>query len=302
MQFRADQKERLDKFLARMVPEMSRTKLAAHIEKGGVAVNGEAITKPRYEVVPDQTVVLAEFQAPAVHNLAPVPMDLDIRYEDDDLIVVNKPRGIAVHPAPSARGATLIHGLLARSHDLSTIGGDYRPGIVHRLDKDTTGLMIVAKNDKVHVHLADQLKTRTLGRKYVAVIYRIPEEKQFVIEGPIGRHPKNPTQMAVVSTGKPAVTHVKVLAHSGTLALIGCRLETGRTHQIRVHLSSIGCPVIGDKAYAPKSHQAGEMALHAAVLRFVHPVTGKEVEVSALPPDDFQWSGDIPMEELIKWK
>lgn len=285
-----------------MVPDVSRTKLATHIEKGGVTVDGEAITKPRFEVIPDQTIVVAELEESPAHDLTPVPMDLDIRYEDDSLLVVNKPRGMAVHPAPSSRGATLIHGLLARSHDLSTVGGDFRPGIVHRLDKDTTGLMIVAKNDKVHAHLADQLKTRTLGRKYLAVIYRVPEEKQFVIEGPIGRHPKNPTQMAVVSTGKPAVTHVKVLAHSGSNALVGCRLETGRTHQIRVHLSSIGCPVIGDKAYAPKTHQAGEMALHAAVLRFVHPVTGKEIEVSVEPPFDFQWSGEIPMEELIAWK
>jgi 23S rRNA pseudouridine1911/1915/1917 synthase len=300
MALTAEGKERLDRFVARKMPEHSRTRVTQAIKEGRVSVGGEVVTKPGFELKPGATVEVGEIPEPEPHNLEPADIPLDVRYEDDDLLVVNKPRGMASHPGHRLGPTTLVNALLARSHGLSTHAGEWRPGIVHRLDKETTGLMIVAKSDRAHRALAAQIKEKRAERVYVAVAYGSPEHDEFVVDKPIGRHPGVPSLMTVKQGGRESVTHVRVLSREGGSSLVACRLETGRTHQIRVHLSSIGHPVRGDKQYAKKPWNEGPMQLHAALLSFDHPVTVERVTVYAEPPPEFE--GLVKREEVERWR
>jgi 23S rRNA pseudouridine1911/1915/1917 synthase len=282
----ADQKERLDKFLARSLPEHSRTKLTKMIDSGDVLVGGKAL-KASFPLEPGMVVELDEPEMTEAHDLTPADIPLDIVFEDDSLLVVNKPRGLASHPAASLKEPSLVNALLGRHTPLSSAAGDFRPGIVHRLDKETTGLMVVAKNDIAHVLLAKQLESKTAERRYFAVVAGKIEEERFTINFPIGRSKVNRQHMVVDPKGRRAVTHLKKIARLDQGTLVAARLETGRTHQIRVHLRSVGHPVLGDNLYAPKEYSNGPMQLHAAFLSFDHPVTGERVSFYATPDDQF---------------
>lgn len=298
----AEGKERLDRFVARMMPDYSRTRIVRAIKGGEVTVEGEVATMPSLELKTGQVVEVGEIPEPEPLDLEPADIPLDVRYEDDDMLVVNKPRGMASHPAPGLGPTTLVNALLARSHDLSDEGGGFRPGIVHRLDKDTTGLMLVAKNNFAHVALADQIRDRTAGRCYAAFVAGETDKDQFSIDAPIGRHHGIPTLMTVKQTGKPAITHVRKLCNVEAGWLVACKLETGRTHQIRVHLSVFGWPIRGDALYAKPPWSKGPLQLHAGLLSFVHPRTNKACEVYAEPPADFIHRDMIEREGLIQWK
>jgi 23S rRNA pseudouridine1911/1915/1917 synthase len=283
----ADARERLDKFLARMLPDHSRTKLARLIDGGEVAVDGKLQTKPSFPLEPGVEVALEEPEETAAHDLTPADIPLDIVYEDDVLLVVNKPRGLAAHPAASLKEPSLVNALLARNTELSTAAGEFRPGIVHRLDKETTGLMVVAKNDQAHVILARQMETKTAERRYLAVVAGDVEQDRFTINAPMARSKTNRMQMAVDPHGKPAITHVRRLTRIAQGTAVACRLETGRTHQIRVHLRAVGHPVQGDALYAPKEYASGPLQLHAGFLAFDHPTSGERVTFTAEPDESF---------------
>ncbi|MBS1708183.1 MAG: RluA family pseudouridine synthase [Armatimonadetes bacterium] len=301
MVFVAEEKERLDKFLARMMPQESRSKLAKMVAEQGVLVQGEDVRRPSFELRPGWSVECGEVPASIPHDLTPVAMPLDVVYEDDALLVVNKPRGLVVHPGPSVRGATLVQALLARGGELSEGSAPFRPGIVHRLDKETTGLMAVAKSDAVHRSLAEQLRAKSAERRYLAGVKGTPGQERFTVEAPIARDPRRPTKMAAVAGGKPAVTHFKTLCRLDRGSLLACRLETGRTHQVRVHLMAVGFPVLGDDLYAPPPWDAGPMQLHAGYLSFVHPTTGATMAFFAPPPADFAEMPVDPQSALEEW-
>ena len=285
-------KSRLDRFLTDSLGDFSRSRLKALIEDGQVSCAGETITEPSYRVKPGQIFAII---IPEAKDAAPEPqaMDLKVEYEDEDLIVIDKPAGLVVHPAPGNYSGTLVNALLAHCGDsLSGIGGVKRPGIVHRLDKNTSGLLIAAKNDRAHEGLSTQFETRTIERAYLALIWGIPRPRKGDIEGNIGRSPRNRKKMAVRREGgKHALTHYEVIKRFGDFAsLVECRLATGRTHQIRVHLAHLGHPVMGDNQYGggtttARRRAAGQQvcdfverlnrqALHAKILGFEHPSTG----------------------------
>ncbi|HVT13088.1 MAG TPA: RluA family pseudouridine synthase [Fimbriimonadaceae bacterium] len=293
----ADGRERLDVFLARHLPQHSRTRLARLINEGGVLVDG-SVGKPSLGLEPGMKVSLEEPEPAPPHDLSPADIPLDVRYEDADLLVVNKQRGLAAHPAASLKEPSLVNALLARSHSLSTAGGEFRPGIVHRLDKETTGLMIVAKNDAAHVRLARQIESKRAERRYLAVVAGDVERERFTINAPMARDKRDRMKMAVDPHGKEAVTHIKRIARLAEGTLIAARLETGRTHQIRVHLSAIGHPVLGDTLYAPREYARGPMQLHAAYLGLQQPTTGERIVVYAPPPADFL-GADTASEEMV---
>ena len=286
MEFLAEGPERLDRFLARRLPEHSRTKLARLVEAGEVTVDGIA-QRPAFKLEPGMRVVLDEPEERAAHDLTPADIPLDVVYEDDAMLVVNKPRGLASHPAASLKEPSLVNALLARGTTLSESGEAFRPGIVHRLDRETTGLMVVAKTDAAHAALARQMEGKTAERRYLAVVAGAVERERFVIDMPIGRDPKHRVRMGVVPDGKPARTHAKRLARLDAGTLLGLRLETGRTHQIRVHLAYHAMPVLGDALYAPKAVQEGPLQLHAAYLALDHPETGKRMAFRAAPDAEF---------------
>ena len=277
---------RIDKVLAHQFNQFSRSHLQKWIEDGNVRVNGQPV-KPKYKLaVGDQVVI--EPEAPQKVDLTPEKIPLDIVYEDDDVIVVNKPQGMVVHPAPGHPNHTLVNALLYHS-PLSTINGEFRPGIVHRIDKDTSGLLMVAKNDLAHRSLAAQLKAKTNQREYVALVHGVIKQDAGTIDAPIGRSKKDRKKQAVVSDGRHAVTHFKVLHRFRHYTLVSCRLETGRTHQIRVHMKSIGHPLAGDPLYGPRKTLPGRgQYLHARLLGFKHPRTGKELVFTAPLPEYFQ--------------
>lgn len=302
MEWIAAEKERLDRFLCRQFPQASRAKVAAHVQAGFVTVDGVVATKAGTQLKPGMSITADPIADTAPHPLTPVPMDLEIRFEDEHLLVVDKPRGLAVHPANSLTGTTLVHGLLARSHSLSTYAGEWRPGIVHRLDKETTGLLIVARSDQAHAKLAALVQKREIQRRYVAVVHGELPNPRFTIDAPLARHPRNPLQRAVVPGGKAARTHIQQLKRINSGLLVACRLESGRTHQIRVHLAHFGWPVIGDDLYAPPKLQPGPMQLHAASLQFVHPFTGEPVRIFAAPPPDFLGRDDVTQEGVDGWE
>lgn len=278
--------ERLDKALALLQEGWSRTQVSAWLEDGLVLVNGKEV-KAKYKVKNGDVV---EVDVPEVEELEIVaePMDLEIVYEDADVLVVNKPRGMVVHPAPGHMTGTLVNGLMHHCKDLSGINGIVRPGIVHRIDKDTSGLLMVAKNDVAHEGLVNQLVNKTVTRKYTALVHGHIAHDKGTIDAPIGRDPKDRQKQAVVDNGKHAVTHFQVLERFGQFTLIECRLETGRTHQIRVHMSYIGYPLAGDPKYGPKKTiDFPGQVLHAGVLGFEHPVTKKYLEFETPLPEDF---------------
>ena len=277
---------RLDKVLAGRLTQFSRSKLQRWISNGLVLVNGQQVADKYKVKIGDQVVVTPEGPHPI--DLKPEDIPLDIVYEDDDVLVVNKPQGMVVHPAPGHPDHTLVNALMYHS-PLSTINGEFRPGIVHRIDKDTSGLLMVAKNDRAHQSLAAQLKAKTTKREYIALVHGRIKEEKGTIDAPLGRSRKDRKKQAIVANGRHAVTHFKVLECYRNYTLIKCRLETGRTHQIRVHLASIGHPLAGDPLYGPRKTLPGRgQYLHARLLGFVHPTTGKEMVFTAPLPAYFQ--------------
>lgn len=282
-------KTRIDVFLTTNCPQISRSYVQKLIEEGQVKVNGQP-TKANYKLRMGDEVTI---EIPPAEELMVTPEEipLDIYYEDRDVIVVNKPRGMVVHPAEGNTSGTLVNALLYHCHDLSGINGVLRPGIVHRLDKDTSGLIMVAKNDQAHHSLAQQLKDRTVTRRYQALVHHRIKQEQGTINAPIGRDPKDRQKMTVIErNSKPAVTHFQVLERFDNYTLIECRLETGRTHQIRVHMTYIGYPLVGDLKYGPrKPHfDLDGQLLHAQVLGFQHPASGEYMEFSSPLPEVFQ--------------
>jgi 23S rRNA pseudouridine1911/1915/1917 synthase len=293
---------RIDRLIAECVAELSRTQARALIEAGRVSAGAATITEPSYRVKPGE-VFRVRVPPPTPAKPKPEPIPLEVLYEDSHLLVLDKPAGLVVHPAPGAETGTLVNALLAHcGESLSGIGGVRRPGIVHRLDKDTSGLMVVAKNDAAHRDLAAQFAARTVTRLYRAIVWGAPSPPEGTITGDIGRSSRDRKKMAVVPKGKRAVTRYRVVRRLGAWAsLIECRLETGRTHQIRVHLAKKGHPVVGDATYgggvqAARRHGApeaavaevaalGRHALDAAVLGFTHPATGERLNFAKeLPP------------------
>lgn len=277
---------RIDKQLGHHFKQFSRSQIQRWIEDGHVKVNDQPV-KPKYKLAVGDVVTI-EPEKPKKIDLVPENIPLDIVYEDDDVIVVNKPQGMVVHPAPGHPDHTLVNALLYHS-PLSTINGEFRPGIVHRIDKDTSGLLMVAKNDMAHRSLAAQLKAKTNEREYVALVHGVIKEDRGTIDAPLGRSPKDRKKQAVVADGRHAVTHFKVLKRYQHYTLVSCRLETGRTHQIRVHMKYIGHPLAGDPLYGPRKTLPGNgQYLHARLLGFKHPRTGKQLTFIAPLPSYFQ--------------
>lgn len=281
---------RLDKYLAGQFLEQTRSYLQKLIKDGAVLVNGKCV-KTGYQLSRGDEVTV-NIPKPKELTVSPQKMDLDIVYEDEDVIIINKPKGMVVHPAPGHTTDTLVNGLLyhCKGH-LSGINGVARPGIVHRIDRDTTGLLIVCKNDLSHNSIAAQLKEHSITRRYRALVHGNIKSDRGCVEAPIGRHPTDRKKMAVNErNGKAAVTHYEVLERFGNYTYIECVLETGRTHQIRVHMSSIGHPLVGDEVYGPANSpfKLQGQCLHAMVLGFVHPKTGEYMEFSAELPGYFR--------------
>jgi 23S rRNA pseudouridine1911/1915/1917 synthase len=295
--------QRLDLYLRSRCPDLSRSRIQSLIKAGEVLVNGE-MPRQSYLVQPNDAIAL---EIPEPETLAAVAQDLPLSvvYEDADLLVVNKAPGMVVHPAPGAADGTLVNALLHHCRDLSGINGVLRPGIVHRLDKDTSGLLVVAKHDIAHRTLAERLQAREIERRYLALVWGVCREEGGRVEAPIDRNPKNRKNMAVVAGGRYAVTNFSIVERFPFTSLFECRLETGRTHQIRVHMAHIGHPVYGDPVYRGREQTAGirpeyrrqakvmltlikRQALHARFLRFEHPVTGEAMEFTAEMPEDMQ--------------
>lgn len=269
--------------------DVTRSAAQRLLEDGAVTVNGARVAK-NYRVKPGDR-VCCDIPAPAEWGVAAQDIPLDIVYEDGDLLVVNKPQGMVVHPAAGNPDGTLVNALMHHcAGDLSGIGGVLRPGIVHRIDKDTSGLLLVAKTDRAHLSLAAQIKAHSVTREYAALVHGNVREDAFTVDKPIGRSPKDRKKMAVVPDGRTAVTHVTVQRRYPGYTLVTCRLETGRTHQIRVHMKSMGHSVVGDPVYGNKKESfglAGQL-LHARLIGFAHPVTGAYMEFSAPLPAQFQ--------------
>lgn len=282
-----DECVRVDKFVARLYPQFSRTLVQKTIEEGGLEVNGRSV-KSNYVVVPGDAISI--FDVPiADMDVVPEDIPLDIVYEDSDVLVVNKPAGMVVHPAPGNYEHTLVNALLFHVSHLSGINGEFRPGIVHRIDKDTSGLLMVAKNDEAHRILAEELARKETTREYLALVDGIPGNDRGTVDMPLGRDPRDRKKMAVREDGKRAVTHFMVLERFRGKALLRCVLETGRTHQIRVHLAKIGFPVTNDPVYNPRRPDPDHgQFLHAASLGFTHPRTKEKMEFSAPLPEHFQ--------------
>ena len=282
--------ERLDKFLSAMLPDQSRSYLQKIIKDGNVLVNGEPKKSSyRLEDGDEVTADLPELKSP---DIEPENIPLDILYEDDSILMVNKPKGMVVHPSAGHYTGTLVNAVLWHCQgQLSGINGVSRPGIVHRIDKDTTGVLVVCKNDAAHNAVAAQLKEHSITRKYRAIVHGVINEDEGTVDAPIGRHPTERKKMASgVKNGKRAVTHYRVLERFQGYTYVECQLETGRTHQIRVHMASIHHPLLGDTVYGPAkdSHHLEGQTLHAMVLGLIHPVTGEYLEVEAPLPEYFE--------------
>ncbi|MFD2171495.1 RluA family pseudouridine synthase [Tumebacillus lipolyticus] len=282
--------ERVDKLLPAWVSDLSRTQVQDLIDGESILVNGKKI-KSNYKVRQGDVITL-DLPDPVEVTLVAEDIPLDVRYEDQDVVVVNKPRGMVVHPAAGHASGTLVNALLFHCKDLSGINGEVRPGIVHRIDKDTSGLLMAAKNDLAHRHLASQLKAHTVTRKYIAVVHGVLQHDLGTVEAPIGRHPVHRQQMAVIREGgREAITHFQVLERLEKHTVVELMLETGRTHQIRVHMDFIGHPLVGDPKYGnQKRNRYDEIlegqALHAQVLGFVHPRTEEYLEFSSDLPEE----------------
>ena len=281
--------ERIDKFLSAQLPEQSRSYLQKIIKEGSVLVNGSPVKASyRMDDQDEVTIDLPELKEPEI-EAENIP--LDILYEDDDLLMVNKPKGMVVHPSAGHTTGTLVNAVMYHcKEDLSGINGVMRPGIVHRIDKDTTGVLVICKNDKAHNFVAEQLKEHSITRKYRSIVNGVIKEDEGTVNAPIGRHPTERKKMAInEKNGKHAVTHYRVLKRFSKYTYIECQLETGRTHQIRVHMASIHHPLVGDTVYGPEKspfHLQGQ-TLHAGVLGFIHPRTGEYMEFTAPLPQYF---------------
>ena len=278
--------KRLDAYIASIDEDITRTAAQRLIQQGNILVNGNS-QKVSYKVSEGDLITIEEVQAQEIElNAQEIP--IEIIYEDNDIIVVNKPKGMVVHPANGNPDGTLVNAIMAICKDsLSGIGGEIRPGIVHRLDKDTSGLLIIAKNDKAHVNMSEQIKNHEVRKTYIALVRGIVKENEATIDMPIGRSISDRKKMAVNKKGKNAVTHIKVLKRYDKYTLLEVNIETGRTHQIRVHLSHIGYPVIGDYIYSNGKNEFGIIGqcLHAKELEFKHPITGKEMKLEAPIPE-----------------
>lgn len=282
----SENNERIDKIISTLNEEWSRSQVQHWIKEGLVKVNGKQV-KANYKCSASEKVVI-EIPEPESLDVEAEEMNLDIYYEDGDVLVVNKPKGMVVHPAPGHTTGTLVNGLMAHCNDLSGINGVLRPGIVHRIDKDTSGLLMVAKNDFAHERLVNQLVEKSVKRKYYAIVHGVIPHDYGTIDAPIGRDSDDRQKMTVVDNGKHAVTHFQVLERFDQFTFVECELETGRTHQIRVHMKYIGYPLAGDPKYGPKkTFSIGGQALHAGVLGFVHPRTDKYIEFEAPLPIEF---------------
>lgn len=277
---------RLDSFLTGHLPELSRSQIKALIESGRVTVDGSP-GKPATRVHRGQRIDV-DIPAATAPVVAPEPMSLDVIYEDSEVVVVNKPAGLTVHPGAGRAGGTLVNAILARIPDLAGVGDALRPGIVHRLDKDTSGLLVIAKTPRALASLQEQVASRRVTRRYLALVHGTIPHEQGTIDAPIGRHPRHRTKMAVVPGGREAITRYRVIERFARHTLVEAQLVTGRTHQIRVHFAHIGHPVAGDQAYARRRDdlQIGRQALHAFRLQFNHPASGEAIMFEApLPPD-----------------
>ncbi|MCF6137034.1 RluA family pseudouridine synthase [Pseudalkalibacillus berkeleyi] len=279
-------RDRLDKVISNEQGDTSRSQVQQWIKEQRVKVNGN-IVKANYKCT-DGDEIIIEIPEPEPLEVIAESMVLDIIYEDEDLLVVNKPRGMVVHPAPGHMTGTLVNGLMAHCQDLSGINGVLRPGIVHRIDKDTTGLLVVAKNDHAHQHLGQQMKDKSTTRKYEAIVHGVIPHNKGTVDAPIGRDAQDRQKMAVTDkNSKDAVTHFNVLERFNAYTFVECILETGRTHQIRVHMNYIEYPVAGDPKYGPKKTlPISGQALHAKTLGFIHPRTEEEMEFTSDLPED----------------
>ncbi|UXS76592.1 RluA family pseudouridine synthase [Staphylococcus chromogenes] len=279
--------QRIDKVLPLLNQDWSRSQIQDWIKEGQVEVNGKRV-KSNYKVKLSDAIVVTEAEAVEA-DIKPENLNLDIYYEDEDVAIVYKPKGMVVHPSAGHYSGTLVNGLMYQIKDLSGINGEIRPGIVHRIDKDTSGLLMVAKNDVAHRNLVEQLMAKTVTRKYTALVHgHIPHEFG-TIDAPIGRNLKDRQAMDVVDNGKEAITHFNVIENFNKYTLVECQLETGRTHQIRVHMKYIGYPLVGDPKYGPKkTMDIGGQALHAGLIGFTHPRTGEYIERTAPLPEEFE--------------
>ena len=281
--------KRLDAYLSLKNEKISRTMVQKLIEEGNILVNGKN-PKASYKVSEGDKITLEEIE-PKEISLKAQDIAVDIIYEDKDIIVVNKPKGLVVHPANGNPDGTLVNAIMAICKgSLSGIGGEIRPGIVHRLDKDTSGILIIAKNDEAHINLSEQIKNREVKKTYIALVRGFVKENEATINMPIGRSPKDRKKMAVVKNGKNAITHIKVLERFNNYTLLQVNIETGRTHQIRVHLSEIGYPIVGDYIYSNGKNEFGIVGqcLHAKSLKFRHPITNEEMYLEAELPQYFK--------------
>ena len=284
-----DAGKRIDAFLASKNQDISRMAVQRMIENGNIMVNRQK-SKASYKVCEGDNIILEE-EKPKDISLKAQNIPIEIIYEDKDIIVVNKPKGMVVHPGNGNPEGTLVNSLMAICKDsLSGIGGEIRPGIVHRLDKDTSGILIVAKNDKAHINLSEQIKNHQVKKTYIALVRGIVKENEATINMPIGRSPNDRKKMAVVKNGKEAITHFKVLKRYDNCTLLQVNIETGRTHQIRVHLAKIGYPIIGDEVYSSGKNEWNikGQCLHAKSLDFKHPTTNEQIHLEAELPEYFQ--------------
>ena len=285
-----DADSRIDRYLAQQMPDQSRSFLQKLIREEQITVNGRPV-KANYRLQPEDQ-VLVIVPDPQLPDILPENIPLDILYEDSDVLVINKPKGMVVHPAAGHYTNTVVNAVMYHCQgNLSGINGVMRPGIVHRIDRDTTGAIVICKNDQAHQSLAQQLKEHSITRSYRAIVWNNLKEDEGTVDRPIGRHPVDRKKMAVnEKNGKTAVTHYRVLERFGRFTYIECRLETGRTHQIRVHMASIGHPLLGDEVYGPSGKQLFRLqgqCLHAMTLGFLHPSTGEYVEFEAPLPEYF---------------
>lgn len=290
-----DQSMRIDQFLCKCQPDVSRSAIQKWIKDGNVLVQGKAC-KANYRINKEDTIALF-VPEPVEVSIQPQDIPLDILYEDKDLLIVNKPKGMVVHPAPGHPDGTLVNAIMYHCKEsLSGINGEIRPGIVHRIDQDTTGSLIVCKNDQAHIKIAEQIKVHSINRIYRGIVIGHPAEDEGLVHAPIGRNPNDRKKMAInEKNGKDAITHYRLLKRFKDYSYMEFKLETGRTHQIRVHMASIGHPLLGDVLYGPKKcpYKLQGQTLHAAVIGFVHPTSGEYLEVEAPLPDYFKYLLEI---------
>lgn len=277
---------RIDKYLASKL-DYSREYIGKLIDAKLVLVNGKVI-KASYKINLNEEIIIHDEEFKVEEDILPVKMDLNIVYEDEYLMVINKPSGLVVHPGNGNYNNTLVNGLMYYTKNLSDVGGEFRPGIVHRIDKDTSGLLLIAKTNEVHEILADDFKNKRIKREYVALLDGVFRQGSATVDAPIGRDKQNREKMAVVEDGKHAITHMKVLKRYEEYTLVSCVLETGRTHQIRVHMAYIGYPVHNDPVYSKREATSFGQFLHSYKMNFVHPITKKEMEFTCPLPKYFE--------------